>query len=67
VTSVWWLRWVMVVIGVAIGLVLLADHNVVLGVLVLAMALVRVVLLVTRLNRRTAFQSRRRGGSGPQS
>jgi hypothetical protein len=66
-TSVWWLRWAMVVVGVAIGVFLLAQHDVVLGVLILAMALLRVGLLVANRNRRAAFQSRRRDRFGPPS
>jgi hypothetical protein len=66
-TSMLWVRLAMVVIAVAIGVVLLVHHDVVLGVLILAMALLRVVLLVTMRNRRAAFQSKRRGSLGPPS
>ena len=66
-TSVRWLGWAMVVVGIAIGVVLLAQHAVVLGVLILAMALLRAAMLITRRNRRAAFQSKRRGSVGPPS
>jgi hypothetical protein len=36
---VWWLRWVIVAIGAALGVILIAGGNVLLGGLILVMAL----------------------------
>jgi len=63
-TSVWWLRWIVVALGVAIGLVLIDRGAVLIGVLVLAAAVARALLLLTIRRRRATFWARR-GRPGP--
>ena len=58
-SSVWWLRWLMVVIGALIGLVLVSSHHMIIGVLILAMATVRAAVLVTARKRRAALRASR--------
>ncbi|MGD0439391.1 MAG: hypothetical protein ABSB52_02080 [Acidimicrobiales bacterium] len=65
-TSVWWLRWLMVVIGSLIGAVLILGHHVIIGVLILAMAMVRAAVLVAVRKRRAALRTRRVGRFGAQ-
>jgi cytochrome b561 len=57
--SVRWLRWVAVALGVAIGAVLVLSRHWLIGVLILALALVRASVLVTVRKRRAAFRTRR--------
>jgi uncharacterized membrane protein len=67
VRSVWWLRWVIVVIAALIGIVLISSHHVLLGILFVAMAIARIALLLTVRKRRAAFREGRRGRLGPPS
>ena len=60
----WWLRWLIVVLGVALGLALVATDHWLIGVLVLALALARAALLI-RIQRRRAQFRERRDGFGP--
>lgn len=62
VTSTWWLRWVMVILGAAIGAVLLLGHHVLIGIVILAMALIRALVLVSVRKRRAARRARRAAG-----
>jgi len=62
---VWWLRWLIVALGVALGVVLIARSNVLLGGLILVMALSRAAILVAVRKRRAAFRGPRRGRFGP--
>jgi hypothetical protein len=64
-TAVWFLRWVIVMIAAALGTVLIVRHHVLIGILVLAMAVVRATLLVALRKRRAAFRTRRGGRFGP--
>lgn len=64
VTSLWWLRLVILVLGVTVGMALLLSHHVLLGGLILLMAVVRGVLVLTLWKRRAAFRTRRGGGFG---
>jgi len=64
-TSLWWLRWLMVVIGSLIGAVLILSHHVIIGVLILAMAMARASVLVTVRKRRAALRAGRAGRFGP--
>ena len=64
-TSLWWLRWLMVVIGSLIGAVLILSHHVIIGVLILAMAMARASVLVTAVRkRRAALRAGRAGRFG---
>jgi len=65
-TSVWLIRWVIVALGAALGVVLIGRHHVVIGVLILAMAIARASLLVTIRKRRADFRAGR-GRFGPPS
>jgi hypothetical protein len=65
VTSVWWLRWLIVAIGAVVGVVLIARHNVLIGALILVMAVSRAAILVAIAKRRAGFRARRRGRFGP--
>lgn len=64
VTSLWWLRLLILVLGVAVGTVLLLSHHVLLGALILLMAVARGLLVLTVWKRRAAFRTRRGGGFG---
>ena len=64
-TSVWWLRWVLVAIGAALGVILIARGNVLIGGLILVMALARAAVLVALRKRRATFRATRRGRFGP--
>jgi hypothetical protein len=70
-TSVLWLRWILVAIGVVVGVLLLTHHHVLFGILLLAMAGVRAAIVVAlgrrRGWRRAAWQARRPGRFGPPS
>lgn len=63
--SLLWLRWVLVGLGALLGLVLVAYGNVLVGVLVLAITVVRVAVLITVQRRRAEWmqRARLRGGS----
>lgn len=61
-SSLLWLRWVLVCLGALLGLVLLAYGNVVVGVLLLAITAVRVVVLITVQRRRAEWMRRGRPG-----
>lgn len=56
-----WLRWVLVALGAALAVVLVLHGNVVIGVLIGAMAAVRVVLVVQVQRRRRRWRGRGRG------
>jgi len=56
----------MVVIGSLIGAVLILSHHVIIGVLILAMAMVRAAVLVAVRKRRAALRTRRVGRFGAQ-
>ncbi|HXY27481.1 MAG TPA: hypothetical protein VEH82_04305 [Acidimicrobiales bacterium] len=60
-----WLRWLIVVLGVALGLALVDTDHWLLGVLVLALALARAALLIRVQRRRAQFRDRR-DGFGPR-
>jgi hypothetical protein len=64
VNSVWWLRLVIMFVGVAVGVVLLVSHHVLIGVLILFLAVARAALVLTIWKRRAAFRTRRGGGFG---
>jgi hypothetical protein len=64
VTSLWWLRLVIMFIGVAVGVMLLLSHHVLVGGLILLLAVARGVLVLTLWKRRAAFRTRRGGGFG---
>jgi hypothetical protein len=66
-TALWWLRWVLVAIALVLGAVLLTRHHVLFGLLVLAMAGVRAVILVAVGRRRAARRARRAARFGPPS
>ena len=59
-SSIWWLRWVVVAIGVTLGVILIARHNVLVGALILVMAVSRAAILVAIRRRRSAFRNGRR-------
>jgi hypothetical protein len=63
-TSIWWLRWVFVLIAAALGLVLISRHILLIGVLIVAMAVARATLLLAVRKRRAAFRARRVGRYG---
>ncbi len=67
VTSVWLLRLVILLLGTAVGVVLLVSHHLLLGTLILVMAIARGALVLTVLKRRSAFRTRRGGGFGTLS
>lgn len=60
------IRWVIVALAFALGLVLLARGDVVIGALVTAMAVMRIVLLARLRRRREELRERwrERGGFG---
>lgn len=61
------LRWLMAGLAVALGVVLLVNGQTVVGALVVALAGVRLVLLLSRRRRRAAWRARRAarlGGRG---
>jgi len=60
--SVWWLRWVIVALGAAIGIVLVMTQHTVLGLLILVLAGARALLLLSIRRRRAAW---RQGRFGP--
>jgi hypothetical protein len=59
-SSLLWLRWVLVGLGALLGLVLLAYGNVLVGVLLLAITAVRVAVLITVQRRRSEWMQRGR-------
>ncbi|MGB7052347.1 MAG: hypothetical protein WBG41_12310 [Acidimicrobiales bacterium] len=66
-TSLWSLRLVIMVIGVAVGVVFLLSHHVLLGALIVFLAVARGALVLTLWKRRAAFRTRRDGGFGRPS
>jgi hypothetical protein len=63
--ALWWLRWTLVAIAAVLGAVLISRHHVLIGVLIVAMALVRATLLVAMSKRRAARRAQRHGRFGP--
>jgi hypothetical protein len=66
-SSVWWLRWVVVAIAALIGVVLVGSGHLLIGVLVMALAASRVALLFAIRRRRAAFRAARSDRSAPPS
>lgn len=66
-SSVWWLRWVVVAIAVLIGAVLVDSGHLLIGVLVLALAASRIALLLAVRRRRAAFRAARTRRFDPPS
>ena len=69
-TSMWVMRWVIVALSATLAVVLIASGNVLIGMLVGALAVTRMVFFVRLQRRRDQFR-RRMGGrrnrpSGPQ-
>jgi hypothetical protein len=63
--SIWVTRWILVVLSAVLAVVLIARGNVVIGVLVGALALTRIVLFVRLGRRRDRFRQRRQQGGVP--
>ena len=57
-TSMWVLRWVLVALSAALALVLIVHGNVIIGVLIAAMAFTRAVLFVRLHTRREELRRR---------
>ena len=62
---IWWLRWLVVAVAAAFGIVLITRHHALIGALILALAVSRATLLIAVRRRRSAFRARRRGRFGP--
>ena len=63
-TSVWWVRWVLVALGAALGVILIARDNVLIGGLILVMALARAAILMAIRKRRASARAKRNGRFG---
>jgi hypothetical protein len=61
-TSIWVTRWILVSLSAVLAVVLVARGNVVIGVLLGALALTRIVLFVRLRQRRDRFRQRRQQG-----
>jgi hypothetical protein len=57
-TSMWGIRWVLVALSAALAIALIARGNVLIGLLVGALALTRMVYFVRLHNRRDQFRRR---------
>jgi energy-converting hydrogenase Eha subunit G len=60
-TSMWVMRWVIVALSAALAVVLIARGNVLIGVLVGALAVTRMVFFVRLQRRRDQFRRRMAG------
>jgi len=56
--SMWWLRLLIIGLGATLGAVLLVDGNVLIGALVLALAVTRLVMVLGMRRRRRAMMAR---------
>ena len=56
--SMWWLRFLIIGLGATLGVVLLVSGNPLIGVLVLALAVARLVMVVSVRRRRRAMMAR---------
>ena len=67
--SMWWLRLVIIGLGAALGVVLLVNGNTLIGALVLALAVTRLVMVLGMRRRRRAMMARwqSRNSPGPWS
>jgi hypothetical protein len=65
-SSMWFVRWILIGLSAALAIVLIMRGNVVIGVLIGAMAVARAVLFVRMHHRRAEFRRRiaQRRGSG---
>jgi hypothetical protein len=54
----WWLRFVIIGLGATLGVVLLLDGNPLIGALVLALAVTRLVMVLGMRRRRRAMMAR---------
>jgi hypothetical protein len=61
-TSIWVTRWILVALTAVLAVVLLVRGDVVIGVIVGALALTRMVLFVQLRHRRDRFRQRRQQG-----
>ena len=64
-TSIWVTRWIVVALSAVLAVVLIVRGNVVIGVLVGALTLTRIVLFVRLGRRRDRFRQRRQQGGAP--
>ncbi len=62
--NIHWLRWLLVALGGVLAVVLILHGNVVIGVIIGTMAVVRAVLLTQLQRRRARWEQRRPGGRG---
>jgi hypothetical protein len=53
-----WARWLLAGLGIVLGLVLIAKDDVLIGGIILAMALIRVVIFLQWQQRRREFRER---------
>jgi len=67
--SMWWLRFVLIGLGATLGVVLLVSGKTVIGALVLALAVTRLVMVLGMRRRRRAMMARwqSRNSLGPWS
>jgi MFS superfamily sulfate permease-like transporter len=65
-TSIWVTRWILVTLSIVLAVVLVVRGDVVIGVIVGAIAVSRMVLLVQLRHRRARFRQRRQQGGGPR-
>jgi hypothetical protein len=68
--SMWWLRFLIIGLGATLGVVLLVSGNALIGALVLALAVTRLVMVLGMRRRRRAMMARwqpRRSSPGPWS
>ena len=67
--SMWWLRFLIIGLGATLGVVLLVSGNTLIGALVLALAVTRLVMVVSMRRRRQAMMARwqSRNPRGPWS
>ena len=67
--SMWWLRFVIIGLGTALGAVLLVNGNTLVGALILALAVTRLVIVLGMRRRRRAMMQRwqTRNSPGPWS
>ena len=54
----WWLRFVLIGLGATLGVVLLVNGNTLIGALVLALAVTRLVMVLGMRRRRRAMMAR---------
>jgi hypothetical protein len=55
--SMWWLRFLIIGLGATLGVVLLVSGNTLIGALILALAVARLVMVVSMRRRRRAMMA----------